>query len=74
MRHVNAPTAWERASEFFVTSRQSTRNQASRARRFIARKPALSMLLGVGAGLLVGLLFRKAPQVVLVLKSKERTL
>lgn len=68
-KHANGRTVVNRASQFLVDTREFTKEQALQARSFIHRKPILSAFLGLGAGLLVGMLFfRRVPKVMVVVR------
>jgi ElaB/YqjD/DUF883 family membrane-anchored ribosome-binding protein len=72
-RHVNGRSAMEKASEFLANTREFTKEHASQAKSFIHEKPLLSTLLGLGAGLMVGLLFsRRVPKIELVVRSRGK--
>ena len=72
-KHANGRSVREKASEFFENSREFTKEHASQAKSFIREKPLVSVLLGLGAGLMVGLLFsRRVPKIELVVRSKGK--
>ena len=72
-RHVNGPTMREKAKEFLENYRGFAEEQATQAKTFIQEKPILSALLGIGAGLMVGLMFsRRVPKIELVVRSKGK--
>ena len=72
-RHANGRSVGEMASEFLENSREFTKDRASQAKGFIREKPILSALMGLGAGLMVGLLFsRRVPRIELVVRSKGK--
>jgi len=72
-KHANGRSVRERASEFLENSREFTKEHASQAKSYIREKPVLSVLLGLGAGLMVGLLFsRRVPRIELVVRSKGK--
>lgn len=49
----------EKAQDLYSNSRDFARNGAARAKSFIHESPVLSTLLGVGAGVLVGMWMRR---------------
>jgi ElaB/YqjD/DUF883 family membrane-anchored ribosome-binding protein len=72
-RQANGRSVRAQAAEFLENSREFTREHASQAKSYIREKPVLSILLGAGAGLLVGLLFsRRVPKIELVVRSKGK--
>ena len=72
-RHANGRSVRAQAVEFLENSREFTREHAAQAKSFMKEKPLLSVLMGLGAGLMVGLLFgRRVPKIELVVRSKEK--
>jgi ElaB/YqjD/DUF883 family membrane-anchored ribosome-binding protein len=72
-KHANGRSVRVQAAEFLENSREFTREHALQAKGFIREKPVLSVLLGLGAGLMVGLLFsRRVPKIELVVRSKGK--
>ncbi len=73
LKHANGRSMKDRASEFLENTREFTKEHASQANSFIHEKPVLSVLLGMGAGLLCGLLFsRRVPKIELVVRTKGK--
>jgi len=73
-RFANGRSVREMASEFLENSREFTKERASQAKGFIRAKPILSAFLGLGAGLMVGLLFsRRTPKIEVVVFSKGKS-
>ena len=50
--------ALHKAKDLYDDSREVARNGAAQTKSFIQQRPILSTLLGLGAGLLLGHLFR----------------
>lgn len=73
LKPTNGRTAVNRVSKFFESTRKFTRKNASRAKSFAHEEPVLSVLLGLGAGLLLGLAWNgRGPKVVFVERSKGK--
>ena len=71
VKHVNGRVQVRKALKFLENTREFTKERAVRAKSFILRQPVLSTFLGLGAGLLVGMLFsRRVPKVVVVVRPK----
>jgi len=58
MRRVNISRMANRAQDWYDESSKMAKKGSRRANSFIHEQPVLSTVLGVGAGLLLGFIFR----------------
>lgn len=70
-RPGNGRALFKRASQAFAETQACAKDWASDARTFIRKRPLLSALLGLAAGLALGFIARSGtPKVELVVRSK----
>lgn len=69
-RTINHRSVLEKASDFLVNTRETTKERAAKAKTFVHEKPILTAFLSLAAGLFMGLLLSR-PRIV-VIKAKGR--
>lgn len=72
---MEAPKFMERATEVFGKTREYAKERAAQMTTFAHEKPFLATLLGLGAGLMLGMMLTpKVPKVQLEIRTNGKAL
>jgi len=70
---MEAPKLMERATQAFGKTREFAEERAAELKAFVRTKPFLTTLLGLGAGLMLGMLLApKVPKVQLEIRTNGK--